>query len=288
MENVKGQRQQETLQSASMLMPTDILNAQDLRILADLQSQLELLNDLRDVVLKGDIDSVKTILAERNVCVDVPCYDDEQDTFMTILGFVTSRRHLPNGTAIMQLLLDAGASVNARSDLGQTALILACKAKNVPAAKLLLGKGASLDAVDYKGWSALCAAASLDKNQSEQEKNGNHEYGMISAILCELLIWHNAAKNGEEGGAVPLQIAIEHNNYLAIQGLLQLGVSASQDPILHAALSLKRSINNTGILQALVNAGANPHITDEDGRIPLVVATNLYGKHDPRDRKSVV
>jgi len=51
----KHQRQQDTLHSASMLMPTDILNAQDLRILADLQSQLELLNDLRDVVLKGDI-----------------------------------------------------------------------------------------------------------------------------------------------------------------------------------------------------------------------------------------
>jgi len=218
------------------------------------------------------------ILAERNVCVDVPCYDDDQDTFMTILGFVTSRRHLPNGTAIMQLLFDAGASVNARSDLGQTALILACRAKNVPATKLLLGRGASLDAVDYKGWSALCAAASLGDGQD------SHEYGMISAVLCELLIWHNAAKNGEENSAVPLMIAIEHNNYLAIQALLQLGVSASQQPMLHAALSLKKTINNTGILQALVNAGANPHLTDEDGRIPLLTATNLYGRHDPRTR----
>lgn len=92
----------------------------------------------------------------------------------------------------MELLFEAGASVNARSDLGQTALILACKAKNIPATKLLLQKDVKLDAIDHQGWDAMCAAVSLMEGQSATE------FGMLSVTLIELLAWHSANINGED------------------------------------------------------------------------------------------
>lgn len=61
----------EQIDLAAGVLPADLLSAQDLRIVADLQTQLEMLTDLRDVVLVGDLDAVRTILADRNVCVDL-------------------------------------------------------------------------------------------------------------------------------------------------------------------------------------------------------------------------
>jgi hypothetical protein len=49
--------------------------------------------------------------------------------------------------------------------------------------------------------------------------------------------------------------------------------------VLHQALHLKRSVNYP-IIQALTHGGCNPHITDDEGKIPLLVATEMYGKSD--------
>lgn len=279
--------------TASVLLPTDIVNKRDLLILKDLQIQLEILNSLRDRVLEGDVQGLRDLLSNSSnkLSVDVPCYDEERDSFVTMMGFVTYRKNLKNGIEIMNLLMEFKASINARSDEGATPLTLACERKNIPAARLLLQKGAKLDAVDFRGWSALCAAASLPNASSSEI----HVQGMQSVVLIELLIWYNAAKNGEDpapiaNGAgpgskskVPLMVAIQNKNYFGIQTLLQLGVSASAQPMLHAALRLHRH-DNLPIILALCNAGANPHILDDEGQIPATVATALYGLDDDRTR----
>ena len=68
----------------------------------------------------------------------MPVRDDEKNIFMTLLGLIALRPSLKNGIKLMEMLIAHQASINARSDLGQTALILACKAKNIPAAQLLI------------------------------------------------------------------------------------------------------------------------------------------------------
>jgi ankyrin repeat protein len=61
-------------------------------------------------------------------------------------------------------LLSAGALVDARDDLGQTPLMLACDFSNGPLIRLLLQHGASLAVQANDGWSALdCARNSGSK-----------------------------------------------------------------------------------------------------------------------------
>lgn len=251
------------------------------RKMGDLYEKFARLNRLRDTVLQGDVDGARRILDENKMCVDVPVRDDEKNIFMTLLGLIALRPALKNGVKLMEMLIAHKASINARSDLGQTALILACKAKNIPAAQLLIANGARLNAVDRNGWSAMCASASLVDGQEPTE------FGMASSVLIDLLITNGAAKDGEEDpanqevrkSAVPLMVAVQYNNYHALLTLMQSGACVSQEPLLHQALHLKRSVNYP-IIQALTHGGCNPHITDEDGKIPLHVATEMYGKSD--------
>jgi ankyrin repeat protein len=55
-------------------------------------------------------------------------------------------------------LLRRGALVNARDDLGQTPLMLACDFSNMPLIRVLLEHGASLAVKSHDGWSAVYCA----------------------------------------------------------------------------------------------------------------------------------
>ncbi len=61
----------------------------------------------------------------------------------------------------MQLLLDAGADVEAADEEDSTPLILAGAAGSCAALDLLLSAGAAIDAADSDGCTALAAAASM-------------------------------------------------------------------------------------------------------------------------------
>lgn len=80
----------------------------------------------------------------------------------------------------------------------------------------------------------------------------------------------------------PIIAAIQCNNLLAIQSLLQLGVAVTKDRVLHTALRVKH--DNIALLSALCNAGADPHNYNEDGRIPLMAAELLYGPDEIKTR----
>lgn len=164
---------------------------------------------------QGDLPGIKQILQTHNLSVDVPVYDEENQTFMTLLGMAACRKNFKNGLEMMRLLLDSKASINAQSDLGQTPISMACEAKNTPAARLLLeyktsnqvakvasnspggsvkdvnashaGMICKLDSVDYRGWSPLAAASSLPTHFSTKDI---HTLGMESVVLVELLIWY--------------------------------------------------------------------------------------------------
>lgn len=64
------------------------------------------------------------------------------------------------GTACLEALLDAGADVNAKGRLGQTALHAACDDKNLGAVELLIARGATLDAEDDHGKTPYALASS--------------------------------------------------------------------------------------------------------------------------------
>lgn len=61
---------------------------------------------------------------------------------------------------ILKLLLNAGSPLNAQSRTGETALMILTKSNsNYSAVQLLLDHGASIDITDYKGWTPLMTAA---------------------------------------------------------------------------------------------------------------------------------
>ena len=93
--------------------------------------------------------------------------------FLLAQGADVNRRCLLGCTAlhdgeldagIAQRLLRRGAPVDARDQLGQTPLMLACDFSNMPLIRVLLQYGASLTIKSHEGWSALdCAQKSGER-----------------------------------------------------------------------------------------------------------------------------
>jgi ankyrin repeat protein len=84
------------------------------------------------------------VLAEHGANVNARGYDDQP--------ILTSSVTQP---ALVQLLLDKGANVEARSESGATPLMVAAEYDEVNSVKLLLAHGARVDAADFFGKTAL-------------------------------------------------------------------------------------------------------------------------------------
>jgi ankyrin repeat protein len=70
-----------------------------------------------------------------------------------------SHSHAPTGVADIRRLLDAGADPNAKDEYGQTPLILAAWAGDLPSVRELLRRGAHANARNRNGDTALIVAA---------------------------------------------------------------------------------------------------------------------------------
>ncbi len=182
-------------------------------------------------------------------------------------------------TASIAALLDAGANVNAEeTDRLQTPLIFAAASDRVDAVKLLIARGANPNHA-----TRLTDLSALSKN-GENPDGRNLAMPSASRRRAAKILTPGAERQhmfneqvAWQGGMTPLLYAIRQGNTAAALALLDAGVSVNQrkggD---NASALLVATVNGQFDLAAtLVDRGADPNLTAENGVAPLYAAINL-------------
>lgn len=143
-------------------------------------------------------------------------------------------------TSTVKLLLDRGADVNAKSDMGDTALWFATRNGYIAIAQLLLDKGAYVNAKSDTGSTALIAAA----------------YGGYNSIVSTLLD-RGADVNATENGRTALWFASGRGHKDIVIILLNNGADVNvKDKWGKSALMQAERYNRIGIVKLLKQTGA--------------------------------
>lgn len=156
---------------------------------------------------------------------------------------------------LFSLLLDAGIQVNQRWESGCTALHSA--ANNPILVRLLIRAGANANAVDDSGRTPLHFATipetiSLLVEEGQADVNEVYPYDGSTPLLCLLDKYHSG----------PILKLLEYRPDLTIKDKKGNGP-------LHVALA--RWSNDTSIIKAILNAGANPNERNRAGETPLLM-----------------
>ena len=196
-----------------------------------------------DDSLPGNNNNLKAITLLINAGADPNIHADLSPLMMTQIspqGWATQR---PDNTIITQLLIDAGANINAKNI--STALFLALQYRNIDSINLLLQNGA-------------------DPNIPCEYNETPLQYALrfLQVNLVKTLLRNGADPNLSLGSApTPLCIAMKNNNIDNIELLLQNGADPNKPSgrltPLYLALIMKYSRQ---VLEILLKAGANPNI----------------------------
>lgn len=200
------------------------------------------------------------------------------DSDITALHTATENRRL----SIMQLLIDAGADVNARTRSGRTPLMLAAKHSTADAALLLADNHADLHAKDNDGMSPLGHAVYHQKPDVAANllaRGVNPEDGFCFMRACSnrdvkmiaLLIAHGADTKVVYGSyhQHPVHILAQHgcvegfNLIAAANGIADIDARQSNDG--NTALHLAALGGHVGMVEALLKAGASTQLDNNEG-----------------------
>jgi ankyrin repeat protein len=161
--------------------------------------------------------------------------------------------------ALVKLLLHKGADVEAKNEFGETSLLLAAKGGHDAIVKLLLNKGAKVKVVDREGRRSLSLAA-------EQ----GHE------ATVELLL-HNGAniETKEQNGYTALSLAAEGGHTAVVKLLLGRAANIEgKDKFGWTPLSLAASKGHEATVELLLDYGANVEAMSKYYQTPLSIAAS--------------
>ncbi|RSL38004.1 hypothetical protein CEP53_015273, partial [Fusarium sp. AF-6] len=205
----------------------------------------------------------------------------------------THLRAATNGReAVMRLLLDRGAEIEAKDQRGQTPLVLATSNGDKATVQLLLDRGAEIEAKDREGWTPLFWAVvhrneaimrlllSRDADIEAKDKEGRTPlfWAVVhrNEAAMRLLLNRDAdIEVKDQRGQTLLFWAIQSRHKAIIQLLIDRGanIEAKDEdgwtPLLYAAAN-----GHEAIMQLLIDRGANIEAKDKDGQTPLVLATS--------------
>lgn len=208
--------------------------------------------------LSGDEGGVKFLL---NNGVDPNTPPGPNDKGMTAIIFASMKGY----TKIVQMLANAGADVNARSNTGTTPLMYAALNNDIQSARLLLQQGANADIQEQnEGMTALMYAI----------KRGH--FDIVKILSKEPLNTANEIRTFN--GDTTLLTAVKTGNLQIVDALLESNPDLeardqfNQTPLMNAARK-----GFTRIVIHLLNKGAQINAVDSNGQTALVKAT--IGNH---------
>jgi ankyrin repeat protein len=194
---------------------------------------------------------------------------------------------------ILQILINAGAAINVKSDSGLTLLHEAAKGSSAESVEHILGYGVDIEARDNDNMTPL-AAACCNVNGSDDVVRVLLSAGANISVLdrwsyCPL---HELARNGRTKAALmlletskadltlrtkfrdsALDFAAGSGDYELVRSLLERGASTQSEPgsdsALHHAVRSEKDENLYAIVERLLEEGCDVNAQNDNGCTPL-------------------
>lgn len=165
----------------------------------------------------------------------------------------------------LSTLINKGADVQARNNRGESALLLAAARNRIEYVRTLLAAGADLESVDYDGSTALILIA--------RAANAEHESDYTPTL--RLLLEAGAdAKAANFNGWTPLMFAARNGTEEIARTLLAAGAEVNaRDANGMTSLLFAAGNNRLGTCRLLIEAGADLELGDRNNMGPLMFAT---------------
>jgi len=181
---------------------------------------------------------------------------------------------------LVEMLLKAGANVDAPNQDGETALMLASRTGSLDVAKKLVASGANVNAIEqYRGQTALMWAA---EGAFPDVTKLLIEHGADVHTRATVNDWGVQVTNEPRaqyrptGGLTPLLYAARSGCADCVRAILAAGEDIDR-PTPDGVTALMLAIDNFEFdtAKVLLDAGANPHISDWWGRTALYLAIDM-------------
>lgn len=194
---------------------------------------------------------------------------------------------------ILQILINAGAAIDVKSDSGMTLLHEAARGGSVEALRQILEYGVDIEAKNNVNRTPL-AVACCDPNGSEEivrvllaaganvsvvDKRGFsplHELASIGRTKAALVLLETGKANlalRTQNGTSVLDLAARTGDYELLRSLLERGALAHSDPgkdnALHFAVQAEKDDNMYAIVERLLEEGCDVNARYENGCTPL-------------------